>query len=466
MSRVEGLYDGVQRRAIQRMMSLAAAEDKSKILRAFKIAEMLAPDSDRRNVRLLREKIECDHPALQIMRRGMRQANPICRDAFIQNFIVHDLLRGQAKRNRLADKKGLQAPHTILVSPSMRCNLACEGCYASEYSPDQDLDRNLLQRIIDEGNDMGVYLFTFLGGEPLMYGGILDLAEANPDSMFQMFTNGTLLDETTVDRMARLGNVAPMLSVDGPPELTDRRRGSGVHAKVMAAMDRLKNAGVLFGYSSTVTRGNCDTLTSDKFVDLLVDKGAMLGWHFLYMPIGREPSLELMPTPAQREEFRKGICRIRDTKPLFVVDFWGDAPWVGGCIAGRHYMHITSEGWVEPCIFTHFATDNIKDVSLMEAFNSPYFRSIRSRQPYNDNLLRPCMWIDNPDFSRDIMAQTGARPTHDGGDVMLELHEELKEYAAQCAAILDPLWPRFKETMPSKGAYRARPDEGLGEIAS
>ena len=94
------------------------------------------------------------------------------------------------------------APITILVSPTMRCNLTCEGCYASEYSPDQDLDRGLLQRIVDEGNEMGVYLFTFLGGEPLLYPGLLDFARANRDSFFQIFTNGTLLHDHVVREMA------------------------------------------------------------------------------------------------------------------------------------------------------------------------------------------------------------------------------------------------------------------------
>jgi MoaA/NifB/PqqE/SkfB family radical SAM enzyme len=463
---VDGLYNGVQRAAVKRMLRLVAEGDKTKILRAFKIAEMLTPPADKRSVRLLRDKIQEDHPALVLMRRAVSRLNPVCRDRFIENVIVNDLLRGQAKRNKLVEKSNLLAPITVLVSPTMRCNLSCEGCYASEYSPDQDLDPALLQRVIDEGNEMGVYLFTFLGGEPFFYPGLLELARTNPDSFFQIFTNGTLLTDNVIARMAKLGNVAPMLSIDGTAEFTDWRRGPGVHQRVMDAMDRLSKAGVLFGYSATVTSKNWQTLISDEFVDSIVAKGGALGWHFLYMPIGREPSIELMPTPAQREEFRQGIVRIRATKPLFAVDFWGDAPWVGGCIAGRHYMHITSEGWVEPCIFTHFATDNIKNVSLVEAFNSPYFRQIRRRQPYNDNLLRPCMWIDNPTCARDIMSVTGARPTHDGADSMLGLQEELDVYAAESGEILDPAWECLRETLPSKGRFKPRPDERVTSIAS
>jgi MoaA/NifB/PqqE/SkfB family radical SAM enzyme len=463
---VDGLYNGVQSRAIKKMLALVAEGDKTKILRAFKFAEMITPPDDKRSVRILRDKIQEDHPALLLMRRAIGRLNPVARDRFIENVIVNDLLRGQARRNKLVEKSGMLAPITILVSPSMRCNLTCEGCYASEYSPDQDLDRGLLQRVVDEGNEMGVYLFTFLGGEPLLYPRLLDLARANNDSFFQIFTNGTLLTEPVVHEMAELGNVAPMLSIDGTPEFTDWRRGPGVHERVMSAMDRLGKAGVLFGYSATVTSKNWETLISDEFVDPIVEKGGSLGWHFLYMPIGRDPDIELMPTPAQREAFRHGIVRIRETKPLFAVDFWGDAPWVGGCIAGRHYMHITSEGWVEPCIFTHFATDNIKDVSLMEAFNSPYFKNIRQRQPYNDNLLRPCMWIDNPSFSREIMAVTGARPTHEGADAMLELEKELDAYSVESAKILDPAWECMRETLPSKGRFKPRPDERVTSIAS
>ena len=96
---------------------------------------------------------------------------------------------------------------------------------------------------------------------------------------------------------------------------------------------------------------------------------------------------------------------------------------------------------MEPCIFTHFATDNIRDVSLMEAFNSDFFREIRSRQPFNHNLLMPCMWIDNPTQAREIMEATGAKPTHPGGDVMItDLQDELDQYASAVDHLYSPIW--------------------------
>jgi sulfatase maturation enzyme AslB (radical SAM superfamily) len=270
MSRTDGLYTAVQRQVINQMLKAASSDDKTKIVRAFQLAEKITPDQYKGSVRFVTEKIKDDHPALTISKHVTSRLSPRCRDRFIECLIVNTLLRGVAKRRELIDETGFNAPTTILMSPTMRCNLSCDGCYAAEYSPDQDLDRGLMQKIVDEGNDMGVYLFTLLGGEPFMWDELLDFARENKDAYFQVFTNGTLLDDDTIDELARVGNIAPMLSVEGTAEMTDRRRGSGVHRQVMGVMDRLGAAGVLFGYSVTVARNNWRMLVSDEFVEPLV----------------------------------------------------------------------------------------------------------------------------------------------------------------------------------------------------
>lgn len=442
MGTTSGLYSRLQRRIINDMLDAAASGNKRSIVRAFKLAEKITPDEYKGAVRHVLGKVEEDHPALLIARHVSQKLNPKCRERFIECLIVNTLLRGVAKRKEfMASAPGVFAPTTILISPTMRCNLSCAGCFAGEYSPDTDLERELVQRVIDEANDMGVYFFTLLGGEPFIYDGLLDLAAENQHCYFQVFTNGTLVDEDVVDQLAELGNVAPMLSLEGDEASTDARRGRGVYRQLMETMDLLGERGVLFGYSATVTRDNWRMLISDEWVDPLVAKGAVLSWHFLYMPVGRDASTEPMLTAEERNAFREGILRIRDTKPIFPVDFWGDAPFVKGCIAGKHYMHITSEGWVEPCIFTHFATHNIHDTSLAEAFNSPYFREIRRRQPFSHNLLKPCMLIDNPEQSREIMAITGAQPTHPGAESLFtQLRPAIDEYAAEVERVYAPVW--------------------------
>jgi MoaA/NifB/PqqE/SkfB family radical SAM enzyme len=441
MSTTDGLYGTVQRSIIKEMLRLATSDKKANILQAIALAEKITPESHKAEMRFVREKVKQDHPALNIARHVVRDLSPSCRDGFINAFVVNALLRGSDKRQQFTRDTGMRTPFTVLVSPTMRCNLHCEGCYASQYSHESDMPAELFQRVVDEAAEMGVYLVTVLGGEPFMRRDLLDIAAANPETYFQVFTNGTLVRPDHVERIAKLGNVALMLSIEGDEETTDARRGAGTYAKLLRTMDLLKEQGVLFGYSATVTRHNWEMLLSDEFVDPLVAKGAALSWHFLYMPVGGAPDLSLMPTPEQRNQIRLGIQRIRNTKAMFPVDFWGDAPWVGGCIAGKHYVHVNNQGWVEPCIFTHFATSNIADMSLAEAFNSPYFKEIRSRQPFNHNLLMPCMLIDNPQHSREIMATTGARPTHDGADSLItELCGALDGYSAEVSRVYEPVW--------------------------
>ena len=104
-----------------------------------------------------------------------------------------------------------------------------------------------------------------------------------------------------------------------------------------------------------------------------------------------------MLTPAERNEFRDGHRSPEiDQGRCSPSTSGATRRWVDGCIAGKHYLHINHEGWVEPCIFAHFATHNVNRCTLEEAFASPIFPEIRRRQPFNHNLLMPCMLIDNP----------------------------------------------------------------------
>jgi MoaA/NifB/PqqE/SkfB family radical SAM enzyme len=168
------------------------------------------------------------------------------------------------------------------------------------------LDWSTFDRIITEAKTLwGVRFLVISGGEPLAYQsegkGLLDAAEKHPDVLFMFYTNGTLIDEKTAQRMAALGNVTPAISVEGWRDRTDERRGSGVFDQILAAMEQLRKAGVFFGISLTATRHNAEEILSEEFIDYFFEQqGAFYGWIFQYMPIGRSYTLDLMPTPEQR----------------------------------------------------------------------------------------------------------------------------------------------------------------------
>jgi hypothetical protein len=198
-----------------------------------------------------------------------------------------------------------------------------------------------------------------------------------------------------------LGNVAIVFSIEGGEEETDDWRGNGMYRRIMEAMDMAREATLSIGTSPTVTSKNAEVVSSDAFLDFMIEKGSFAQMYFLYIPVNGRADLTLMVTPEQRDILPRSVLRARNTKPIFIVDFWNDGPYVEGCIAaGRSYFHVNANGDVEPCVYTHIAVDNIHEKSLKEALNSPLFQGSRARQPHNPNHLRPCMIIDNPQVMR------------------------------------------------------------------
>lgn len=376
------------------------------------------------------------------LKLSAEKVSPQVREKIVMNLINNAMIQGQPKRIDFAQKYGISPPNLLVISPTMKCNLRCYGCYAWQYSKKNDLPYDVCNRVIEEANDIGLYFFVITGGEPFCWDKIYDFLERHNDSFFQIYTNGQMIDNKAAERLAELGNAVPCISVEGFEKETDERRGKDVWKKIMSAMDALRENGVLFGFSVTATRGNNELVVSDEFIDLFINKGAFIGWYFNYVPIGKEPNMELMPTPEQRDYRRSRIVEIRKTKKIIVADFWNDGPLVNGCMAGgKNYLHVNVNGDVEPCVFVHFAADNIKEKSLIDILTSDFFMAFRKRQPYTENHLRPCSIIDNPYILRDIVAETGAYPTHEGAETIIScLARPLDKYASDYKKIADKVW--------------------------
>lgn len=380
--------------------------------------------------------------------RTIQESSPNCRKRAVENFIIKHIFMRHEKAKAFEAVHGFRPPQLIVVSPSMRCNLRCYGCYAGCYTKKDDLPFDVLNRVLDEGKEMGIHFVVISGGEPFVSPDLIPTFERQSDIYFQIYTNGTLIDAAMADELARVGNAVPVISVEGFEEWTDARRGPGTFRKVLAAMGHLRDRGVPFGISVTVTRENNELVVSERFVRFWHEQGAWLAWYFNYVPIGLEPNMELMPTPEQRKWRRREFERVRAEVPMLMADFWNDGILTGGCMAGgRLYLHVNCKGDVEPCVFVHYATDNVKEKSLVECLKSPLFERIRSRIPYDGDLSRPCMIVDHPSELREHIAQTGAVPTHPGADsVTTVLADALDGYAAEYARICDPvIHPRYRQ---------------------
>jgi len=122
-------------------------------------------------------------------------------------------------------------------------------------------------------------------------------------------------------------------------------------------------------------------------------------------------------------------------------------------------------GDVEPCVFCHFTVDNIKNKSLKEVISSPFFRAIQERQPYDNNLMRPCMLIDVPEVLREVVEKYGARPSHEGAESLITtLKDEVDAYAQAFKKLADEIWERdYKGTIYYKD-YKSERQEYLRKL--
>jgi MoaA/NifB/PqqE/SkfB family radical SAM enzyme len=448
------------RRVAEAIFNYVAEASDENIVRVLKFAQkipMVNPNNDiMTGVKYITDVFEKKHPAINVAKKILTQTHPNVRKKIIENWIVNGLLVGTNKRDEYKRKNGVHVPALVVISPTMQCNLNCYGCYAGEYSQaHRGLSFELVDRIITEAKEMGIHFFVISGGEAFVRKDLLEIYDKHNDVGFQIYTNGSLLNDETVARLAELGNVMPCISVEGFEKETDERRGEGHFNRIMASMDRLNKAGVLFGFSATSTCNNTDVILRDDFIDLMIEKGAILGWYFTYIPIGREPDLNLMQTPEQRDYQRGRISEIRNNKPILLADFWNDGWLTNGCIAaGERYLHINSNGDAEPCVFAHFAMDNIKEKSLAEVLDSPLFRKIREMRPYCHNPNRPCMLIDVPKVSRQAFNIAGVYPTHPGAETLFnELAPELDKYSQEYGKLADAALEKHPHRLIHKTEY-------------
>ncbi len=354
--------------------------------------------------------------------------------------------RGLRESTSNAAKYNCNVPWIILFDPTSACNKHCVGCWAGEYGHQYNLTYDEMDNLVTEASDLGCHFFMLTGGEPLCRKkDILKLAEAHNTCLFNIFTNASLIDEEFCQEVQRLGNIVFSISLEGFEDVNDSRRGDGAFQEVMAAMDLLKKYGLVFGTSAAYTRFNTELISSDEYLDLIIEKGAKFAWYFHYMPVGDGASADLMPTVEQRKYMKDRIREVRGTeggKPIFAMDFQNDGEFSGGCVAGgRVYCHVNARGDVEPCVFIHYSSANIKEQSFLECLQQPLFMAYRENYPWNDNMLRPCPMLENPEILPKIVHGTGSHSTeYVTPEDVDTLCARTKDYAEAWQPVADELW--------------------------
>ena len=416
---------------------------------------------------LIKGASDPDNTYVKLAKNILRDTDPHMIKTLAMSLGYEAGLKGTKAVRENREKHGCNIPFLLLMDPTSACNLNCKGCWAAEYGHKQSLTFDEMNSVVKQGKELGTHVYMYTGGEPLIKKNeLIRICREHPDCTFLAYTNATLIDQKFCDELKSVGNMSLALSIEGSEESNDWRRGEGAYATTLRAMDLLKQNKIIFGISVCYTRSNVDFVTSDEFLDLMVEKGVKFAFYFNYMPVGHEADKNLIPSPAQRKYMYYWIRRTRNSKtgkPMFVFDFQNDGEFVGGCIAGgRNYFHINSRGDMEPCVFIHYSDSNIRTHTILEGLKNPLFAEYRKGQPFNDNHLRPCPMLENPDKLREIIRKTGAKST----DLIVEedvdtLCGKCDEFAYEWQPVADELWANNPHPKTFTQYYR---DGGKGKI--
>lgn len=288
-------------------------------------------------------------------------------------------------------------PAFVMISVTESCNLACSGCWISEGGR-KALTKEQLDGIITSSKKKGSYFFGILGGEPLMYKGLLDIMEKHPDCYFQLFTNGILLTDEVAGRLRRMGNVTPLISIEGLKEESDARRGKDdVFERTLAGVRACRRAKLIFGVAASICKSNYKDLVNREYLELLAKEGAHYLWYYLYRPVGAVPNPEKALDKDEVTAFRRFIVEQRKDAPLFIIEtYWDDKgnALCPGATGMSH--HISPSGAVEFCPPIQMAKDfiNADGSNLAGLFEQSAF--LAEFRKMTAGSSRGCILLEDP----------------------------------------------------------------------
>jgi len=337
------------------------------------------------------------------------------------------------QRHKRRLKRGEFFPPFLYISIINSCNLRCQGCWVDVAAKQQTIDLAAMNKMIDEAKQVGNSFFGILGGEPFMHPELLDILAAHRDCYFQVFTNGQFITDEVAKEMRRLGNVTPLVSIEGTEIISDERRGRpGVLSKTMTGLHNCLNNKLLTGVCTSLCQTNIDDLLTDSWVDKLIDMGVMYMWYHTYRPVGPDAKPELALTPEQQLRVRKFVVETRVRKPIGVVDAYYDDRGQALCPAATGFTHhISPWGDIEPCPIVQFAKESIHDARpLKETFQQSSF--LREFRELAAGSSRGCIVLERPDLLKSLVEKHGARDTTARHAAMAEL-DAMQHRASQWA---------------------------------
>lgn len=344
---------------------------------------------------------------LKLSTRILRQVDARLLWKLAINLGWKGLLTVQKHKKRL--KKGELYPAFMMISVTDNCNLNCQGCWVSIDKKSKGMKPEVLNEIIEESKKKGSYFFGLLGGEPFLYPHLMEIIAKHPDCYFQIFTNGTVLSNEVAQQLNRLGNVSPLISVEGLKDVSDIRRGAkDVYGRTMTGIEAATANRLFTGVATSVCKSNFKDLVSEEFIESCILKGIHYLWYYIYRPVGERPTEELALSEEEILELREFMVNARVKYPLMIIDTYWDEKGKALCPAAIGLSHhINPHGDIEFCPPIQFACENVGNGKNMEALieNSNYLSTLRKGVKEH---TEGCILLDAPQELEKLLQQVVA----------------------------------------------------------
>ena len=314
----------------------------------------------------------------------------------------------ESSSDRSSDEISVRPPRLLFWETTRACNLSCQHCRAvpvKVVEPDE-LSTEQSKKLICQAAELGVGIFVFSGGEPLMRPDLFELVALAKEKKMHvaLATNGTLLDETWVDKIKTSGIARVSVSIDSHIAFEhDQFRGEeGAFEKAIEGMKLMKKVDLPFQINATVTRRNMKSL--GKIVSLAENIGASALHLFFLVPVGcgleipeseritaneyedllhwfageiRTSSIEMRATCAPHLQRVLLQTKTRGAHKLDTSAMKGHPssisghhsamkghPMSKGCLAGSGIVFVSSKGDVKPCGYMDHVVGNMLDTPL------------------------------------------------------------------------------------------------------
>lgn len=282
--------------------------------------------------------------------------------------------------SRLAlEMDGHPQPTVCTLQLTTRCQANCIHCSAAKYqrAGASELSTDFWKQVVRESEALGSVTIVFTGGEPLLRSDIFELIEwVDKDEAIPMiFSNGLLLNDENVRKLAEAGLWGIHISLDSPdPAAHDSmRRVPGCFDKAVDGLKRCKDAGIIAGISTYATPERLRSGQVVEMIELARSAGADEVTIFDVVPTGRllHEDRQHLLTDEDKEE----LCRIEERYnqghplPQVITQAHINGPTGNGCYAGWCQFYMTAFGEVTPCDFTPLSFGNAQHESVEVIWN-------------------------------------------------------------------------------------------------